>query len=381
MRKVELVVLLRFFLLVALAASAALYVEYQNAGDPAFCGVGSGCLAVRLSPFSRFFGVPLPTIGLAAFAGLFILSVASQSRAQLRVLAVLNGIGALTACGLIYLQAFEIRAFCPWCVAVDVSAILAAVCSSLLYGQVDDEQKAGKGASAELAALSRLPIALAWVLAAAGAIGVPFLWGQYPVIPKLPPEIAALQVPGKITIVSFTDFECPFCRALHPVMEQIVEAHPDRVAVVRRMMPLSSHPGAMPAALVYACTPEAKRPQIVDALYATPEPLLTREGTLGVAAGLGMNREELARCVDSPEARAQVDKDIKLFTDLQGQALPLTYAGDRVILGFNPDRLKSAIELALQGEHPSLPVAWMFVALGVIFAAAVGVTLRFGPRR
>ena len=37
------------------------------------------------------------------------------------------------------------------------------------------------------------------------------------------PQIAALQVPGKITIVSFTDFECPFCRKLHPILHGIID--------------------------------------------------------------------------------------------------------------------------------------------------------------
>lgn len=381
MRKVTLVVLLRLALLLALMASAALYVEYQNAGDPAFCGAGSGCMAVRLSPFSKLFGIPLPTIGLPVYAGLFVLSLLSQSRAQLLLQAFLNGLGALSACVLLYLQAFEIRAFCPWCVVVDTSSIVAAVCASLLYRQAADDREAITADSAELSAFSRLAVPLAWVLAGAAALGAPLLWGQYPVIPPLGPAIAALQVPGKVTIISFTDFECPFCRALHPIIEKTLEAHPERIAIVRRMMPLESHPGAMPAALAYVCTPEAKRPEIVDALYATPEPLLTRDGTIAVAAGRGLDREELARCVDSPEARAQVEKDRKLFTDLQAQALPLTYVGPRVILGFNPPRFQRSVELALQGEQPSLPVRWMFVALGVIFAAVAGVTLRLSPRR
>ena len=67
MPRLPLALLLRISLLVAIAASAALVVQYTNAGNPAFCGVGSGCLAVRLSPYSMLFGaVPLPSIGLAA---------------------------------------------------------------------------------------------------------------------------------------------------------------------------------------------------------------------------------------------------------------------------------------------------------------------------
>jgi uncharacterized membrane protein len=382
MRKVALVILLRLALLVAIAASAALLVDYQHVGDPAFCGVGSGCLAVRLSPYSKLYGLPLPPLGLAAYVGLFILSLASWSREVLRVGVILNGLGALAACVLIYLQAFEIRAFCKWCVAVDASAIVAFIVAVLLYVEVETESQGGKDAEAEMQALAaRLPISVAWVLAGAASIGAPFVWGQFPVIPPLPPEIVALQVPGKITIVSFTDFECPFCRALHPLIEEVAAPHPDRIVLVRRMMPLSGHRGAMPGALAYTCAPEAKRHQMVDALYGAPEHRLTREGTIDIAADLGLDRDELARCVDSPEARDQVDKDIKLFEDIHGQALPLTYVGPRAILGFSPDQVREAAELALQGDRLSLPVSWMLAALGVIFAAVAAVTLRFAPRR
>src|SRR5262249_23600609 len=158
------------------------------------------------------------------------------------------------------------------------------------------------------------------------------------------PPIAELQVPGKLTIVSFTDFECPFCRALHPVIEKIVAARPGKVALIRRMAPLPGHPGAMPAALAFTCTPEPMRERMADSLYGAPEPLLRRDGILAIAAGLGLDREELARCVDSPETRARVDRDIQLFNDLQTQALPLTYVGPRVILGNNPEFLQEAVE-------------------------------------
>lgn len=374
MRKVTILVLLRLVLLVAVAASAALFVEYAHAGDPAFCGVGSGCLAVRLSPYSRLFGVPLPTLGLAAYTGLFILYLLARSKEHLLFGAVVTSLGAVAAVALIVLQATQIHAFCQWCVMVDASAIVAAPLAVLLANMAE-------GAPDLAAIAARRRITLSWSWAVGLAIGAPFFWGNYPVIPPLAPQIAALQVPGKVTIVSFTDFECPFCRSLHPVLHEIIAQHPDRIALVREMMSLSGHMGAMPAALAYACAPEDKRPQMADALYNAPETQLTRDGTLALAAGLGLDRDAIARCLDAPEARAAVDKDKQLFTDIQGQALPLTYVGPRVILGFNPDRLRNAVELALQGDQPSLPLSWMFILLGGGFAVAAVVTLRLAPRR
>jgi uncharacterized membrane protein len=383
MRKAVLVTLLRLALVVALFASAALYIEYQRAGDPAFCGVGSGCMAVRMSPYSKLFNTPLPTWGLLAFSGLFAFVIAARSRAQHLGVAVVAWLGALVAGYLVYLQAFEIRAFCKWCVMADASTLVAAIAASLLYAHV---AKSAGSASENEAAVAEIvgdpPVAIAWILAAAVALAAPFLWAQFPVIPPLPKEIADLQVPGKVTIVSFTDFECPYCRALHPTLEELQAQHAGQIAVVRRMMPLSGHPGAFPAALVYECTPAEKREKIVDALYRAPEELLNREGLLSLAeANVGMDRAALARCVDAPETRALVEADKALFTAIQGAALPLTYVDSRVILGFfKADQVREAVVLALRGPRPSLALSWLFALMGVVLATASGITLRSGKK-
>ena len=66
---------------------------------------------------------------------------------------------------------------------------------------------------------------------------MPFVWGRYPVIPPLPAAIQAMQVEGKLTVVSMTDFECPFCRKLNPYLAEIKKR--DDVAYKRVMVPLA----------------------------------------------------------------------------------------------------------------------------------------------
>ncbi|MEO7331577.1 MAG: vitamin K epoxide reductase family protein [Minicystis sp.] len=401
MGKVALLVLHRLALLVALAASAALFVEYSHAGDPAFCGVGSGCLAVRMSPYSRLLGVPLPTLGLLAFVGLFVFSLTARSISQHRIVAAASLVGGLFAGYLIFLQATQIHAFCPWCVAVDASAIVAAITGPLIYAYVQrpgapdlpllkegqagyrvaPEQPIGFASyEAEIAAFYRASLIGPWLVAGVAALFVPFVWGAYPVIPPPPAEIAALQVPGKVTIVSFTDFECPFCRALHPTMEAV--AHdPARVALVRKMMPLSGHPGALPAALAYVCAPAARREEAASFLYAMPEEALNdKEIKEQLPAKIGLEKEAFARCVAAPETRAQVDADRDLFTKIQGAALPLTYVGPRVILGYAADRVEGAMAMELEGNRPSLRLSWMFALLGAIYLAVAAFTVRSGLR-
>jgi uncharacterized membrane protein len=381
MRKAVLVTLLRLSLVVALFASAALFIEYQRAGDPAFCGVGSGCMAVRMSPYSKLFSVPLPTWGLLAFSSLFAFVMAARSRAQHLVVAIASAFGAVVAAYLVYLQAHEIHAFCKWCVMADSSTFVAAIASTLLYTHVargagtTAVPTANESAVAEL--VGHPPVTIAWILAVFVAVGAPFIWAQFPVIPPLPKEIADLQVAGKVTIVSFTDFECPFCRALHPTLEEVLSKHAGQVVIVRKMMPLSGHPGAFPAALAYECAPEGKREKMVDALYGAPEELLNREGLLALSeAGVGLDRAALGRCMDAPETRALVEADKNLFTAIQGAALPLTYVNDRAILGFKADQVKEAVALALQGPRPTLPLAWLFALMGTVLVAASGITLR-----
>ncbi len=401
MRKVALLVLHRLALLVALAASAALFVEYSHAGDPAFCGVGSGCLAVRMSPYSRLLGLPLPTLGLFAFVGLFLFALTARSLTQHRIVAAASLLGGIFAVYLIVLQATEIHAFCPWCVAVDASAIVAAVTGVLIYAYAQQPGTPGlpplkEGATgyrlapppplsfasyeAEIAAFYRASLLIPWLAAGAAALFIPFLWGAYPVIPPPPAEIAALQVPGKVTILSFTDFECPFCRALHPTMEAVTHDR-SRVALVRKMMPLSGHPGALPAALAYVCAPEDRREQAASFLYAMPDEALNdKEIKEQLPAKIGLEKEAFARCYAAPETRAQVDKDRDLFAKIEGAALPLTYVGPRVILGYAADRVESAVAMELEGDRPSLRLSWMFALLGAIYAAVAAFTVRTGLR-
>jgi uncharacterized membrane protein len=369
LKRVLPVLLLRLSLLVAIAASAVLVVDYANAGDPAFCGVQSGCFAVRVSSYSKLMGVPLPWVGLLGNAALFAWAMLARKRVQHAAVAVAAVLGAAFAVRLLMLQAWEIKAYCPWCVAVDVSAVLAAISAVATYFTArrlgDDEPILPPSGR----------VAWAWTGAAMAAVVVPLIWGKYPISPPPPPQVQEAQVPGKLTIFGFTDFECPFCRRLHPELEKAAAEHPGRIAIVRHMMPLPSHPGAEPAALAYLCAPDDKKDAVADKLYEAEPLLLTTDGVLGIAEGAGVDREKLAACMKAPATRARLLADVKLFDELGGRGLPFTFVGRRVVLGFNPERLQMAVESELSGSHFGLPVWGMFVLLGAIFGATGVVTV------
>jgi protein-disulfide isomerase len=98
---------------------------------------------------------------------------------------------------------------------------------------------------AALAGIAGLVAALlaSSLLAACGA-GVP---------PAIRDELARAPR-GTVTVVFFTDFQCPFCRRTHAALAPIVAEHQGRVRVVTRHVPLHMHPDARTAARVAVCT-------------------------------------------------------------------------------------------------------------------------------
>lgn len=358
-------------LALAICASAALVIDYKNAGDPAFCGVQSGCFAVRASAYSHVYGVPLPNLALPAFAILLGLSIYATSVQSHRLVAGAAGLGALFAIAFIALQAFFVGAFCPWCVAVDSSAIIAGVASILIWFWIGNSERRAAAASVQGTSAG------AWAVTGALAIGLPFVWASYPAIPAAPPEILAQQQPGKVTIISFTDFECPFCRKLHPVLDDLRAKHGDKIAFIRKMKPLSGHPGAMPAARAWVCAPLDKRDAVATALYETEPEHLKTSDLVGLATKLGLgDPDAYAACMKAKSTEDAIDRDSQEFSQIKGRGLPFTYVNSRQIIGFNPDKLTSSVEREIGGPSPALPVWAMFVALGLAVTVASGLSLR-----
>jgi protein-disulfide isomerase len=340
--------------------------------------MASGCMAVRRSVYSRVGPVPLPVIGLSAYTSLLGLALVARDKARTLYLAAFAAAGGAIGAALIGVQALKIGAFCKWCVMVDTSAIVAAFAATWLH------REASRSAAYEafLGALARRRgLLAAWAIGAAITGVLPVVWGEFPVVPPPPPAIAALAAPGKVTAVAFTDFECPYCRRMHPVLHDLAAGSGGQLAIVRKMVPLPFHPGARPAALAYLCTPADRRDEMADLLYGASEHALDHEGTIGLAGQLGLDRAAFTRCVDAPETAAQIDADAALFKQVGGLGLPLTFIGPRVVYGFQPDAARKVVRIMLAGGRPGLPVPWMLGIFGAMAAALLVITLRHVPTR
>ena len=354
-------VLLRLALLVSLLASAALFVDYS--GAQAFCGVQTGCGAVKGSAFSAIFGVPLPHIGLGVFAGLYGLAIWASRPRHHRVLAAMAGIAGLGAVVFIGLQIFVIKAICQWCMAVDVGAIVGAICAILLTRREPEEEPT--------------PLRFLWAGLALAVVGAPLFWQTPAPTVTVPEPIAAYYQPGKVNVVMFTDFECPFCRRMHPIVEEAVHAHPGKIHLVRMMKPLRGHPGAEPAALAYLCAPEDRRDAMADRLYRGSSEELTPKGVVGIGKELGLDPGELARCMASEPTRTRLADESALFGAAQLRGLPSLFVQDELVQGADQGAFEAAIARGIAGGGGGgTPIVWMFVFVGILATGVVGESLK-----
>ena len=75
-----------------------------------------------------------------------------------------------------------------------------------------------------------------------------------------------------VTIVEYSDFECPFCGRFHPTLQQAMSEYEGKVRWVYRHFPLSFHPNAQPAANASECAAEqGKFWEFADNIYGNQE--------------------------------------------------------------------------------------------------------------
>jgi protein-disulfide isomerase len=125
-----------------------------------------------------------------------------------------------------------------------------------------------------------------------------------------------------VTIVEFSDFQCPFCARTQPMLEQALEKYGERVRIVYKHFPLSFHPAAMPAAVASAAAQEqGKFWELHDVFFQQGQSLSTdRFDDYAKQAGLDVERfrKDLTEKHAEYERRVQQDYRHGLEADVRG---------------------------------------------------------------
>lgn len=153
-----------------------------------------------------------------------------------------------------------------------------------------------------------------------------------------------------VTIVEFTDLECPSCARQHPVLERIVSEFGDRVQLVVRDFPLSQHANARKAAeAAEAAREQGKYWEYVSVLFRN-------QSALGIdklkhyATELGLDRTRFDASLDSGKFAEKVQRDVLDGRKLGVNGTPTLYINGRRVSDNSYESVKSAIEAALKAE-------------------------------
>ncbi len=164
--------------------------------------------------------------------------------------------------------------------------------------------------------------------------------------PALGPEAAP------VTVVEFSDFQCPFCSRAAPVLKQLRERYPEQVRVVYRHFPLDSiHPQARPAAEASMCAGEQDRFwEFHDLLFANPK-ALSDEQLAGYAEQLELDAEAFQACVAEGRFRDAVQLDLDDGRRAGVTGTPSFFVNGRMLGGALPlEEFVKVIESELQRE-------------------------------
>ncbi|MSP70700.1 MAG: thioredoxin [Myxococcales bacterium] len=151
-----------------------------------------------------------------------------------------------------------------------------------------------------------------------------------------------------VTIIEFSDFECPFCSRVNPTMKQIEDAYGDKVRVVFKQNPLSFHKNApLAAEATLAAHEQGKFWQMHDTLFANQK-ALTRPDLDKYAQEIGLNTDKFKAALDTNKFKPQVEADMAVAKELGATGTPSFFVNGRKLRGAQPfESFKKLIDEAL----------------------------------
>ena len=161
---------------------------------------------------------------------------------------------------------------------------------------------------------------------------------------------------AKVTVIEYSDFQCPFCKRATDMLPGILDQYKNKVKLVFKQLPLPNHPWANDAAIASECAFD----QGNDAFWKFHDLLFQKQKDITVekskeqfktfAKDVGLNTAKFETCVNSPETATTVQNQIKEAQSLGISSTPTFVVNGMLVPGANPDGLKAAIDASLSGN-------------------------------
>ncbi|MBZ4422403.1 thioredoxin domain-containing protein [Myxococcus sp. RHSTA-1-4] len=152
-----------------------------------------------------------------------------------------------------------------------------------------------------------------------------------------------------ITIVEFSDFQCPFCSRANASVDQVLKEYGDKVRLVFRHFPLDFHKQAPKASEAALCAgDQGKFWEMHDTLFANQQKLEVPD-LKQHAADLKLDTAKFDKCLDSGEKAATVQKDLEDGKKVGVSGTPAFFINGILLSGAQPfEEFKSIIDEELK---------------------------------
>lgn len=159
---------------------------------------------------------------------------------------------------------------------------------------------------------------------------------------------------AKVTLVEYSDFECPACAQYEPLVREVINAYPNDLRFVYRHFPLIQiHPSALPAAkAAEAAGKQGKFWEMHDLLFdrqsAWVKVASSEEMFTTYAEELGLNKEQFATDMKSDEVQNKIGEDLNSGNASGVSGTPTFYLNGNKVSPGSLDEFKALIDAELQ---------------------------------
>ena len=147
-----------------------------------------------------------------------------------------------------------------------------------------------------------------------------------------------------VTIVAFSDYECPFCKRAETTVAQVMQTYGNDVRYVHRDFPLPFHAHANEAAQAARCAGDQKKFwEYHDKIFAASD--LGSDALKQTATDLGLDRTKFDECLASGKFKAQIDADVAAGSEVGVNGTPAFFINGRMLSGAQPfEKFKETID-------------------------------------
>lgn len=157
-----------------------------------------------------------------------------------------------------------------------------------------------------------------------------------------------------ITIVEFSDYQCPFCARWHQqVYPDLMKAYEGKIKFVYRDFPLYSiHPQAEAAAIAANCAGDQNSYWLYHELLFNGGKDLGRETFIDYAGQIGIDSDAFTKCIDEERSKDEISKDYSYASSLGVSSTPTFFVNGIAVVGAQPiEVFKQVIDAELAGKN------------------------------